>query len=116
MRSIVTISIVVLMIACKSEHKKDIKTHKKSSDKEKVDGHGKKHGHGEHGHKKPPTFSQLLAHMDENKDGQLAKAEVKGPLSNDFDAVDTDKDGLISKVEFDKAPKPDRGQRHSEKK
>lgn len=58
---------------------------------------------------KPPTFAQLLKDMDANDDGKLAKSELKGPLKDDFDTVDTDKDGFISEKEFKKAPKPKRG-------
>jgi Ca2+-binding EF-hand superfamily protein len=45
--------------------------------------------------------------MDSNKDNTLSKAEVKGPLKNDFDTIDLDKDGFISKEEMKKAPKPE---------
>jgi len=56
----------------------------------------------------PPTFSQLLAEMDANKDGKLAKSEVKGRLANDFAKIDTDNDGLISESEHQAAPRPKR--------
>lgn len=56
---------------------------------------------------KPPTYAQLLEEMDSNKDGKLAKSEVKGPLSKDFGTIDSNKDGFISKKEFDKAPRPE---------
>ncbi|MGJ8593422.1 MAG: EF-hand domain-containing protein [Aquaticitalea sp.] len=56
--------------------------------------------------KKPPTFSELLKEMDKNEDGKLSKAEVKGPLKEEFSTVDTDEDGFISEAEFKKAPKP----------
>ncbi|WP_282068392.1 EF-hand domain-containing protein [Olleya namhaensis] len=62
--------------------------------------------------KEPPTFSQLLEEMDKNEDGQLSKAEIKGPLKNDFDKIDTDEDGFISEAEFKKAPKPERKSRN----
>lgn len=57
----------------------------------------------------PPNFAQLLAEMDANKDGKLAKSEVKGPLLNDFSKIDTNEDGYISEEEFEKAPKPEGG-------
>lgn len=47
--------------------------------------------------------------MDANNDGLLSKSEVKGPIANDFDAIDTNGDGYISKEEFEAAPKPERG-------
>ena len=62
--------------------------------------------------KEPPTFSQLLEEMDKDEDGKLSKAEIKGPLKNDFDKIDTDEDGFISEAEFKKAPKPERKSRN----
>ncbi|SKB73260.1 CREC-EF hand family protein [Maribacter arcticus] len=56
--------------------------------------------------KEPPTFTELLKQMDKNEDGQLSKNEVKGPLKNDFDKIDADEDGFITKEELEKAPKP----------
>lgn len=59
--------------------------------------------------REPPTFEQLIEKMDENKDGKLSKAEIKGPLKKNFDKVDTNEDGFISEEEFAEAPKPKRG-------
>ncbi|WP_343847896.1 hypothetical protein [Algoriphagus jejuensis] len=56
-----------------------------------------------------PNFAQLLAEMDANKDGKLAKSEVKGPLLNDFAKIDTDEDGFLSEKEIANAPRPQRG-------
>ncbi|MEL6538250.1 MAG: EF-hand domain-containing protein [Bacteroidota bacterium] len=53
-----------------------------------------------------PSYEQLLTQMDTNKDGRLAKAEIKGPLANDFAKVDTNGDGYISESEFKNAPRP----------
>lgn len=50
-----------------------------------------------------------FAEMDINKDGLLTKAEAKGPIANDFAKIDLDGDGIITRAEFDKAPKPQRG-------
>jgi len=61
--------------------------------------------------KEPPSFSELVKEMDANKDGKLAKDEIKGPLKKDFAKVDTDEDGFISEAEFKKAPKPERKER-----
>ncbi|WP_040254004.1 EF-hand domain-containing protein [Psychroserpens mesophilus] len=63
-------------------------------------------------HKKPPTFEQLLKEMDANEDSKLSKDEVKGPLKDEFDKVDTDEDGFITEEEFKKAPKPKRKERN----
>ena len=54
----------------------------------------------------PPTLEQIFKMFDQNKDGKLAKSEVKGPLLTDFAKIDTNKDGFISKAEIEKAPKP----------
>ena len=60
------------------------------------------------GKKKPPTAEQLLKEMDANKDGKLAKSELKGPIKDDFTKIDTNKDGFLSLEELKKAPKPER--------
>lgn len=60
---------------------------------------------------KRPQFSDLLAKMDANKDGKLAKSEIQGRLKDDFDKVDTDNDGFITETEFKNMPKPGRGKR-----
>ncbi len=59
----------------------------------------------------PPSADELIAQMDTNKDGQLAKTEIKGRLLERFDTIDTDKNGFLSKEEIENAPKPQRGQR-----
>tara|TARA_R110000868_G_scaffold44077_5_gene147620 strand:+ start:80 stop:430 length:351 start_codon:yes stop_codon:yes gene_type:complete len=61
--------------------------------------------------KKPPTAEQLLKEMDANKDGKLAKSELKGPIKDDFTKIDTNKDGFLSLEELKKAPKPERKER-----
>lgn len=57
----------------------------------------------------PPNVDQLFSRMDANNDDQLSKAEVKGPLLEQFDTVDTNNDGMLSKEEVEKAPKSPRG-------
>ncbi|MGB0390620.1 MAG: EF-hand domain-containing protein [Salibacteraceae bacterium] len=54
----------------------------------------------------PPSYAQLLTKMDTNKDGLLAKNEVKGPLKKDFSRIDANEDGYISEEELKNAPKP----------
>jgi len=55
--------------------------------------------------------TEKIFELDANQDGKLSKTEVKGPLLNDFEKIDTNGDGFISKEELEKAPKPQRGQR-----
>lgn len=66
--------------------------------------------------KKPPTVDELFKQMDANKDGKLAKAEIKGPLKDDFNKIDLNKDGFITKEELNKAPKPKGPRPENEKK
>ncbi|HEX5105875.1 MAG TPA: EF-hand domain-containing protein, partial [Pirellulaceae bacterium] len=49
-----------------------------------------------------PQFNPraIFAQMDANKDGKLAKDEVRGPLAEGFDRADANKDGFISEEEF----------------
>jgi Ca2+-binding EF-hand superfamily protein len=60
--------------------------------------------------RQPPSMEQLMEKMDTNKDQKLSKAEVKGPLADQFSQIDTNKDGFLSKTELENAPKPERGQ------
>nr|WP_299389483.1 EF-hand domain-containing protein [Allomuricauda sp.] len=66
---------------------------------------------GQGDRKGPPSFSKLLEKMDENEDGKLSEAEVKGPLKNDFAKIDLNEDGYIDEEEFNKAPKPKKRER-----
>jgi len=52
-----------------------------------------------------PTSSQLISEMDADKDGKLSMDEVKGPIANDFENIDSDNDNFISLEELDKAEK-----------
>lgn len=51
----------------------------------------------------------LIKEMDTDNDGMLSKAEVKGPLANDFSKIDSNSDGKISLTELKNAPKPQGG-------
>ncbi|MBS9462216.1 EF-hand domain-containing protein [Flagellimonas sp. 389] len=62
--------------------------------------------------REPPSFEDLLEKMDEDEDGKLSKAEVKGRLKNIFDEIDSDEDGYITEEEFEKAPRPERSNRN----
>jgi hypothetical protein len=66
---------------------------------------------GQGGQQGPPSFSQLLSEMDANKDGKLAKSEVKGPLVNEFSTIDANGDGFLTESELKNAPRPQRSGR-----
>jgi len=78
----------------------------------KSGGKGGRKGAGKgKGRKGPPSPEALLERMDENKDNKISKAEAKGPLAEDFDNLDVDKDGELSVTELSKA-KPRKRKRH----
>lgn len=60
--------------------------------------------------------AQTFSRMDQNRDGQLTRAEVAKVkfLADRFDQIlalgDTNKDGVMSKEEFEKVPRPDNNQ------
>ncbi|MEQ8880421.1 MAG: hypothetical protein RLQ12_12345 [Cyclobacteriaceae bacterium] len=56
----------------------------------------------------PPSFAQLLTEMDADKDGKLARSEVKGPIANDFSTIDANRDGFLVESELANAPAPQR--------
>ncbi|WP_218598775.1 YHYH protein [Polaribacter sp. NJDZ03] len=47
-----------------------------------------------------PSFYEILKMMDTNKDSKVSKAEAKGPLSENFDRIDKNKDGFLTKEEL----------------
>lgn len=53
-----------------------------------------------------PSTDEIFKQMDANKDSKLSKAEVKGPILEDFAKIDSNEDGFITKEELEKAPKP----------
>lgn len=52
------------------------------------------------GRRGPPNPETILEHMDANNDGEITKAEAKGPLVRDFDRVDADGDGKLTMAEL----------------
>lgn len=61
--------------------------------------------------RQPPkrlTVDEAFKLMDANEDDLLAKEETKGPLNSDFEKLDTNKDGYISRKELADAPEPNR--------
>jgi outer membrane protein assembly factor BamB len=50
-----------------------------------------------------PPFDEYLAQNDKDKDGRLSPAEVPaGEMKNRFPQIDADKDGLITRAEWDR--------------
>ncbi|MEQ6166144.1 hypothetical protein AAOE16_03025 [Ekhidna sp. MALMAid0563] len=86
------------MIGCASQNKQ-----KENNNQESTSQRGRQQG--------PPSYSLLLTDMDTNKDGKLAKSEIKGRLANDFSKIDSNSDGYITESEFKNAPRPQRGGR-----
>ena len=54
--------------------------------------------------KTPPSIDEIFE-MDANGDGKLAKSEIKGKLAKNFDKIDTDGDGFITRAELKKGQK-----------
>ncbi|WP_353505626.1 hypothetical protein [Vibrio sp. SCSIO 43136] len=50
----------------------------------------------------PPSFEE----MDTNGDGELQMDELRGPLADQFDQLDTDNSGGLSAQEIPEPPKP----------
>jgi Ca2+-binding EF-hand superfamily protein len=65
--------------------------------------------------KAPPSPERLMADLDENKDGKIAKDEVRGPLVERFDQVDLDGDGFLSAEELAQMPPPPKNGRRKRK-
>ncbi|WP_435654309.1 YHYH protein [Cellulophaga baltica] len=84
MKNLSVILLVSLLISCNSKKKKDLTNTE--------DGR--------------PSLSQIFSEFDADKDGKLSRAEVNGPLADDFDAIDTNQDGFLSETELTAAPGP----------
>jgi len=48
-----------------------------------------------------PSGEETMRMMDTNKDRQISKSEAKGPLQQDFDRLDSNKDGFLSLTEIE---------------
>ncbi|MEQ8416635.1 MAG: hypothetical protein RIB71_19290 [Imperialibacter sp.] len=95
-------AIALATVACASQ-KKQASTDKQSAPRQQA---GSQQGGRQQGG--PPSFSQLLTEMDANKDGKLAKSEVKGPLIDNFSKIDADNDAFLTEAELKNAPRPQR--------
>mgnify|MGYP006108939319 CR=1 FL=1 len=47
-----------------------------------------------------PDFGAVLQQLDTNGDGQISKAEAKGPMADHFDRIDKNGDGFVTKEEL----------------
>ena len=56
-----------------------------------------------------PKLDQLFVDLDENKDDRISKNEVRGPLQNDFDRLDQNNDGYLTRDELSSTPPPPNG-------
>ncbi len=54
-------------------------------------------------------FDTIIKDLDKNHDGKISKSEARGLLADDFDQLDTNKDGFIDRQELEKACMPTRG-------
>lgn len=68
-------------------------------------------GRDEHRDHPRQGIDQLLIEMDVDKDDRLSKEEVRGPLQNDFDRFDKNKDGYLTRDELSDLPPPPKGRR-----
>lgn len=101
---IVTLSILAILSSCKTT---DDNTEPMGPEGRRG-GQGRERGGQEGGERgKRPNPEELIAKMDANKDGKLSKEEIKGPLGEKFNEVDTNNDGFITLEELKKAPKPE---------
>lgn len=58
-------------------------------------------GHAKGGDRRgPPSPEKILEMMDKNGDQKVSADEAHGPLKNDFDRFDTDKDGFLTSAEL----------------
>ena len=58
-----------------------------------------------------PSPEQLMGRLDANKDGKISKDEARGPMSEDFDKLDVDKDGALTSEELSNMKMPPKGGR-----
>ncbi|WP_027391844.1 MULTISPECIES: YHYH protein [Aquimarina] len=49
-----------------------------------------------------PSSAQLMDELDSNKDGKLSKTEVKGPIADNFNNIDSNNDGFLTLEELNK--------------
>jgi hypothetical protein len=59
-------------------------------------------GGSRRGPKGPPSPEKIIEMMDTDNDQQVSRSEVQGPLARDFDRLDVNNDGMLSKEELSK--------------
>jgi hypothetical protein len=68
-------------------------------------GMGQRPGNDRGAHDQPDP-SEILRQLDTNGDGQISKAEAKGPMIDHFDQIDKNGDGFVTKQELQNAGPP----------
>lgn len=96
---IMAMALVFLFAACAQKTQETATANRPSSERNNQD-RPKRSG--------PPQFSELLAKMDTNQDGQLSVSEVQGRLKDNFTTIDADGNGFITETEMKNAPRPKR--------
>ena len=96
-------SILLSIASCKT--KKTVVQNDPPANKQEL---ASQHGKGQRPNRQRRTPAQMLTQLDANKDGRLAPSEVKGPLKNRFNSIDTNKNGFLSLKELRAAPRPSR--------
>jgi hypothetical protein len=98
-QSIIFLAIGILVFtACKKDSETNpstsststtVGTEKKSTGDTTCQGNGQPKG-------MPPSPEEIMAKLDTNKDGKISREEAQGPLANDFDKIDSNKDNYIT--------------------
>jgi hypothetical protein len=84
----------ILLSACKKD-KEEVSPNYSSSTSELTASTGTNGNKGNCTNPPPPP-EKVIADLDQDKDGKISKAEAKGPLLDNFDKIDANKDGFIT--------------------
>jgi hypothetical protein len=58
-----------------------------------------------------PNPDKIFAELDENKDDRISKKEARGPIKDNFDRLDKNNDGYLTRDELSNMPPPPNGRR-----